>query len=204
MSWMTRKAEVSDSAVQSTMVLREPIQTTEKWRWKNRDRRYAPLYTAVRLQNTSRRHCMNSQTPTKWHSKPRALRAVEVHPDRKSSSEGKLCGEPSIRYIHVLNWKLSEVAHLQNWAPDVSRWDCICRNCGEEFNRNASKDEYIPRWVCKTETKVSLALKCALSIKARSKTLFVVKCSEQLVGYLHCNIIETQSKKWNTFVFCAL
>ena len=32
---MTWKAEVSDSAVQSTMVLREPVQTTEKWRWKN-------------------------------------------------------------------------------------------------------------------------------------------------------------------------
>jgi len=30
MSRMTQKAEVSDSAVQSTMVLREPIQTTEK------------------------------------------------------------------------------------------------------------------------------------------------------------------------------
>jgi len=108
-----------------------------------------PSAVAVRLQNTSHRHRMNSQIPTKWHSKPRALRAVEVHPDRKSSSECKLCGESSIRYIHVLNWKMSEVAHLQNWAPDVSHWDCICRNCGEEFKRNASKDEYIPRWVCK-------------------------------------------------------
>jgi len=48
-------------------------------------------------------------------------------------------------------------------GPDVSHWDCVCRNCGEEFKSNASKDEYIPRWVCKTETKVSLALKCALS-----------------------------------------
>ena len=105
---------------------------------------------------------MSGQTPTKRHSKPRALRAVEVHPGRKCSSECKLCGEPSIRYIHVLNWKSSEVAHLQKWAPDVSHWDCICRNCGEEFKRNASKDEYIPRWVRKTEPKVSLALKCAL------------------------------------------
>jgi len=49
---MTWKAEVSDSAVQSTTVLQEPIQTTEKWRKKifrasaRRDRRYAPLYTA--------------------------------------------------------------------------------------------------------------------------------------------------------------
>jgi len=31
---------------------------------------------------------------------------------------------------------------LQKWAPDVSHWDCICRNCGEEFKRNASKDVY--------------------------------------------------------------
>jgi len=37
------------SAVQSAKVLREPIQTTEKWRWKNfprfarTDRRYAPI-----------------------------------------------------------------------------------------------------------------------------------------------------------------
>ena len=54
-----------------------------------------PSAVAVPFQNTSRRHCMNSQTPTQWHSKPRALRAVEVHPDRKSSSECKLCGEPS-------------------------------------------------------------------------------------------------------------
>ena len=32
---MTRKAESSYSAVQSMKVQREPIQTTEKWRWKN-------------------------------------------------------------------------------------------------------------------------------------------------------------------------
>jgi len=55
---------------------------------------------------------MSGQTPTKRHSKPRALRAVELHPGRKCSSECKLCGEPSIRYIYVLNWKSSEVAHL--------------------------------------------------------------------------------------------
>ena len=52
----------------------------------------------------------SGQTPTKRHSKPRALRTVEVHPGRKCSSEFKLCGEPSVRYIHVLNWKSSEVA----------------------------------------------------------------------------------------------
>ena len=46
---MTWKAEVSDSAVQSTMVLREPIQTTENEGEKNFPhfaRRYTPLYTA--------------------------------------------------------------------------------------------------------------------------------------------------------------
>ena len=58
---------------------------------------------------------MSGQTPTTRHSKPRALRAVEVHPGRKCSSECKLCGEPSIRCIHVLNWKSSEVAHLEKW-----------------------------------------------------------------------------------------
>jgi len=109
----------------------------------------------------------NTQVPYKllncaWHSKPCALRAVEVHPGKKCSSECKLGGESSIRYIHILNWKLSEVAHLQKWAPDVSHSDCIWRNCGEEFERNDSKDEYIPRWVRNTEPKVSSALKCAL------------------------------------------
>jgi len=63
---------------------------------------------------------MSGQNLTKRHSKPRALRAVEVHPGGKCSSEYKLCGEPSIRYIHVLNRKSSEVAHLQKWPPDVS------------------------------------------------------------------------------------
>jgi len=32
MSQMTWKAEISDSAVQSAKLLREPFQTTEKWR----------------------------------------------------------------------------------------------------------------------------------------------------------------------------
>ena len=147
---------------------------------------------------------MSGQTPTKRHSKPRALRAVEVHPGRKCSSECKLCGEPSIRYIHVLNWKSSEVAHLQKWAPDVSHWDCICRNCGEEFKRNASKDEYISRWVHKTEPKVSLALKCALE-DCQSKQgvkLCSMGSSEQLAELLHCNIVETQSK--NEIPLCSV
>ena len=47
---MTWKAEVSDSAVQSTTVLQEPIQTTENegelFFFARRDRRYTPLYTA--------------------------------------------------------------------------------------------------------------------------------------------------------------
>ena len=65
---MTWKAEVSDSAVQSTMVLREPIQTTEKWKVKKifrtsrgetvATRLYTlPLAVAVPLQNTSRQRC---------------------------------------------------------------------------------------------------------------------------------------------------
>ena len=148
---------------------------------------------------------MSGQTPTKRHSKPRALRAVEVHPGRKCSSECKLCGEPSIRYIHVLNWKSSEVAHLQKWAPDVSHWDCICRNCGEEFKRNASKDEYISRWVHKTEPKVSLALKCALE-DCQSKQgvkLCSMGSSEQLAELLHCNVVETQSKMKCLCVLCT-
>jgi len=66
MSRMTWKAEVSDIAVQSTTVLQEPIQTTEKWRWKFffhalRGEIIAmhlytlPLAVAVPLQNTSLR-----------------------------------------------------------------------------------------------------------------------------------------------------
>jgi len=66
---MTRKAEISNSAVQSTKVLQEPIQTTEKWkriffqRFTRRDWCYTALCTtrlyavpsamAVPLQNTS-------------------------------------------------------------------------------------------------------------------------------------------------------
>ena len=62
---MTWKAEVSDSAVQSTMVLREPIQTTENEGEKIfhtlhvATRLYTlPSAVAVPLQNTSRRHCL--------------------------------------------------------------------------------------------------------------------------------------------------
>ena len=53
MSRTTWKAEVSDSAVQSMTVLREPIQTTEKWRWK--------FFSALRTERSSLRasiHCL--------------------------------------------------------------------------------------------------------------------------------------------------
>ena len=46
--------------------------------------------------------------PCKCH----ALRAVEVHPGWKCSSENKLRGEPSIRYIHVLHWTLSSASQV--------------------------------------------------------------------------------------------
>ena len=54
----------------------------------------------------SRYEVNNTQVPYKllncaWHSKPCALRAVEVHPGKKCSSECKLGGESSIRYIHI-------------------------------------------------------------------------------------------------------
>jgi len=54
---------------------------------------------------------------------------------------------------------------------------------------NASKDEYIPRWVRETEPKVSLALKCTLE-DCQSKQgvkLCSMGGSEQLAGLLRCN-----------------
>jgi len=89
------------------------------------------------------------------------------------------------------------VAHLQKWAPDVSHWDCICRNCGEEFKRNASKDAYISRWVHKTEPKASLALKCALE-DCQSKQgvkLCSMGSSEQLAELLHKMSGQTPTKR---------
>jgi len=82
MSWMTWKAEVSDSVVQSTMVLREPIQTTEKWRRKKfarasrREISTTHLYTlplAVPLQKyltpaLDRDECNTRQTTPKLNS----------------------------------------------------------------------------------------------------------------------------------------
>jgi len=61
---MTWTAEVSDSAVQSTTVQREPIHPTEKWRWKVffcaswRDRHYAPLCTAFDRGCTTPKYLM--------------------------------------------------------------------------------------------------------------------------------------------------
>ena len=70
MSRMTWKAEVSDCAVQSTTVLREPIQTTEKMKVKKffsrfalRDCRYAPLYTAFAGGRTSPKYLAPALIP---------------------------------------------------------------------------------------------------------------------------------------------
>ena len=74
---MTWKAEVSDSAVQSTMLLREPIQTTEKWRWKEkfflrfarRDHPYAPLYTVFGSGHTTPKYLAPAlTTASHWPS----------------------------------------------------------------------------------------------------------------------------------------
>jgi len=75
---------------------------------------------------------------------------------------------------------------------------------GTVVKRNASKDEYIPRWDRKTEPKVSLALKCALE-DCQSKQgvkLCSIGSFEQLAELLHCNIVETQSK--NEIPLCSV
>ena len=53
MSRMTRKAEISDSAVQS--ILLEPIQTTEKWRWK--PSKFSVLHTQRWALHASMHYC---------------------------------------------------------------------------------------------------------------------------------------------------
>ena len=97
---------------------------------------------------------MTDHTPVRKKGKSRALRASQVHPDRKCT-QCTLCNENANFYVHSVNWKPSEVSLLHRLAPGVSGTNCICRACGEDIKRGVHLSEYTPRWVKKLQHKTA-------------------------------------------------
>jgi len=59
---------------------------------------------------------MTAHIPVRKKGKSRALRASQVHPDRKCTQ----CDENANFYVHSVNWKPSKVSLLHRLAQGVS------------------------------------------------------------------------------------
>jgi len=126
---------------------------------------------------------MTDHTPVHKKGKSRALRASQVHSDRKCT-QCTLCNENANFYVHSVTWKPSEVSLLHRLAPDVSETNRICRAYGEDIKWGVHLSEYTPRWVKlqhKTVSKVCAILDCITNTKSVKVTRQAIKPGTETV-----------------------
>ena len=156
---MTWKAEVSDSAVQSTTVLREPIQTTEKWKWNK--------FSVLRAERPSLRASIHCLWQWPYHSKiPHAGAALGyfdcILQDEFASVNNFFC-VASILSPHT-NQSLRA---LFKWGPNL-QWRMSFRS-SEMYSATLSPLACWRLWKLNRSVVMnSLGLKCPFSMETNS------------------------------------